>query len=669
MRCVRIVRCVPVVAVAACLAGGVARAADWDRRLAEAFDPRLATIEREISTARQRLEALPRIPVDDQGGSGGFALLSPQRIPDPARPSTITVRWSADERIEAVALVPARRYDARGLDPQFGMPDAFTVELIDAAGTVVARVAEEQETRAHPARAGHPFLYRIDAPVNASGMVIRAQRLSESKDVDGLHAHAWSEVFAYACDRNIALGAEVSGSGGTPPTSPWQWRADYLTDGQTPLGLPELSSPDHRNVGWMSDSRSNPDDAVSLLVDFKESVEADRIRLIPAGKPTSDLPSGFGFPERIVVEMSDGGGAWRNVAAADLRNPGHNPVEIALKEGRGTRLRLVATGLWKAFETYPAFFALSEIEVLGGDRNFAAGLPVRSPDDTPGIIAPGGRYWSLASLSDGHGPDGRLVPVREWIGLLDESLIRSKQIHDGRVAAEAVVAGWRRIALSLLVLLGAAGAVAVVILPVRYRARARLEVESVRDRIAGDLHDEVGSNLGSIQMLADLAEARSGSSDEMKRIQRIAAETVSAVRDIVWLLRPGGQHRIATIEHLRETTSIMLESLDWRFDADDAAWEAELTEERTRHLFLFFREALHNILRHSGATRVEIAVRCGDDHLVLSVADNGCGIEAERMDRPATLSALRKRAAAMQATFKVDTASGQGVRLVLEIPR
>lgn len=669
MRCVGLVRCVTEVAVALALAGGMAHAADWDRRLADVLDPRLAAIESGIAAAGQRLEALPRIPVDDQGGSGGFALLGLQRVPDPARPSTITVRWLAPVLVDAVVLVPARRYDARGLDPQFGMPDAFTVELIDAAGTVVARIAEEQETRAHPTRAGHPFLYRIDVPVNASGMVIRAQSLSESKDVDGLHAHAWSEVFAFAGDRNIALGAEVSGSGGTPPTSPWQWRADYLTDGQTPLGLPELPSPGHRNVGWMSDGRSNPEDAVSVLIDFKERVEADHIRLIPAGKPTSDLPSGFGFPERIVVEMSDGGGPWRNVASADLRNPGHNPVDIALQEGRGTRLRLVATGLWKAFETYPAFFALSEIEVIGKGRNFAAGLPVRSPDDAPGIIGPGGRYWSLASLSDGHGPDGRLVPVREWIGLLDESLTRSKQIHDGRVAAEAVVAGWRRIVLSLLVLLGTAGAVAVVILPVRYRVRARREVESVRDRIAGDLHDEVGSNLGSIQMLADLAEARSGTSDEMKRIQRIAAETVSAVRDIVWLLRPGGQHRIATIEHLRETTSIMLESLDWRFDADDAAWEVELTEERTRHLFLFYREALHNILRHSGATGVEIAIRCGDNHLVLSIADNGCGIEDERMGRPATLSALRKRAAAMQAAFVVEAAPGEGVRLVLEIPR
>jgi signal transduction histidine kinase len=652
------------------LAGPVC-AADWDRQLAETLDPRLAAIRRDIEAAGQRLESLPRIPVDDQGGSGGFALLHSERVPDPARPSTITVRWPRESRIDEIALVPARRYDARGLDPQFGLPDAFTVDLMDAHGNIVARVADEKQVCIHPVRTGHPFVYRLDQPVLASALVVRAMALGPSSDGDAEYAHAWSEVFAFEGERNVAAGADVTGAGGSPPAAPWQWRADYLTDGQTPLGLPEVPSPGHRNVGWISEGRGDPNQAVSLLLDFKQSVSPNLVRLMPAGRPSNDLPSGFGFPRRISVEMFDDSadGSWRDLASLDLRNPGHNPVDIALQPARGSRMRVVATGLWKAFETYPAFFALSEIEVIENGRNLAAGIPVRSPDDSPGIIAPGGRFWSLSSLSDGHGPDGRLVPVREWLGLLDESLKQAVLIHEGRHQSDAIIAGWRQTSLAVLGLLGIAGAIAVVALPVRYRARARREVELVRDRIAGDLHDEVGSNLGSIQMLADLAEARSGASDEMKRIQRIAAETVSAVRDIVWLLRPGGQHRIATVEHLRETTSIMLESLDWHFHADDPAWDTELSEERTRHLFLFFREALHNILRHSGATRVEVGIRCDHDHLMISIADNGSGIESARMERPATLSALRKRAAAMQAGFEVETTPGQGVRLALQVPR
>ena len=64
-----------------------------------------------------------------------------------------------------VALVPTRRYDAKGLDAQYGMPDAFTVELIDAKGEVVARVARERNARSNPVRRGHPFVYQVSPPV------------------------------------------------------------------------------------------------------------------------------------------------------------------------------------------------------------------------------------------------------------------------------------------------------------------------------------------------------------------------------------------------------------------------------------------------------------------------------------------------------------------------
>jgi signal transduction histidine kinase len=216
--------------------------------------------------------------------------------------------------------------------------------------------------------------------------------------------------------------------------------------------------------------------------------------------------------------------------------------------------------------------------------------------------------------------------------------------------------------------MGLAGAFVIIALPIRYRIHANRELLKVRERIAGDLHDEVGSNLGSIQMFADLAESRSGPSDELKRIQRIAAETVSAVRDIVWLLRPGGDHRIATVEHLRETSSIMLESMDWKFTANDEAWDLELPEESNRDLFLYFREALHNILRHSKAAHVEIHAEKHDAQFRLIIRDDGCGIPPEKLERTATLRALRQRTDALGGELKVDSNPATGTGLELKVP-
>ena len=647
--------------------------APWDERLAAAFSGRLKEIDKELAGLAPQLEGLPRIPIDDQGGTGGYAGVYPTAAPTGDSKCAVEVRWANDAVVDLVALVPARRYDAKGLDPQYGLPAAFTVELINAAGEVVASVARERDTRANPVRKGHPFVYQVSPPVAAAGVRITGDRLSPDSEGEGTFVQAWAEVMAFAGTRNVARGGEVRSLGGSNPSASWDWSPAFLVDEQVPLGLPEVQAEEHANIGWLSEGRAKANDAVSLYVDLGESVAMDAVRLIPAKKPTSDLPSGFGFPRKFEISISETGepgdkGQWSVLAKRELGNPGHNPVEVGFAETRGRYVRVEATELWKAFEGFPAFFALSEVEILAGDKDLALGKSVRSPDGMQPIFAPGGRSWTPAALSDGFGPDGRLVSTREWMLELDQRLRLETRRHDLQAEAARLVSGWRRTGQTGLVILVLAGAFLIIALPIRYRLHANRELLKVRERIAGDLHDEVGSNLGSIQMIADLAEGRAGPSDELKRIQRIAAETVSAVRDIVWLLRPEGDHRIATVEHLRETSSIMLETLEWKFSADEEAWQVELPEEATRHLFLFFREALHNIIRHAKATKVEIRVEKTAGQFRLSITDDGMGIDPTRLERPATLRALRQRTEALGAELKVDSSPESGTRLALTVP-
>jgi len=645
----------------------------WDERLARTFSDRLAEMDKELAEIGPQLEQLPRIPIDDQGGTGGYASIHTHAVPAHDARCAVEVRWAATADVDLVALVPARRYDARGLDAEYGLPDAFTVELVDAKGEVLACVARERNARSHPVRRGHPFVYPVSPPVAAAGLRISADLLVADADGEGSFVHAWAEAFVFEGEHNIAQGAEVRNFGGAAPSAPWHWNNAFLVDGQTPLGLPEIPAGEHRNIGWLSQGRANAHAAASLTVDLGESFEVDSVRLLPAKRPTSDLPSGFGFPRKLVISVADTSDfpdPTRDsmVAERDLRNPGHNPVVIPFAAHRGRYVRIEATELWKAFESYPAFFALSEVEVLAGDKNVALGKVARSPDGMPNLFATGGAYWSSAALTDGFGPDGKLVPTREWLMQLDRRLQLETRRHDLRVETDHLVSQWRNAGLAGLTLLGLAGAFLTIVLPIRYRIHANRELLKVRERIAGDLHDEVGSNLGSIQMFADLAEGRSGPSDDLKRIQRIAAETVSAVRDIVWLLRPQGDHRIGTIEHLRETSSIMLESLDWHFGANEAAWQVELPEEDTRHLFLFFREALHNIMRHARASKVDVQLAVTAGQFQLTISDDGVGIAPERLERPATLHALRQRSEALGATLAIESQPGVGTRLRLSVP-
>jgi signal transduction histidine kinase len=642
----------------------------WDERLAQMFSGRLKGIEKELSELAPQIANLPSIPIADQGGTGGFASIHSAAVPTRDSRFSAEIRWPASAKVDLVALVPTRRYNAQGLDPQYGLPDSFTVELIGQDGGKVLLVAKERGVEKNPMRRGHPFVYQVSPPVEAAGIRISADLLKPDLESEDAFVHAWAEVFVFEGERNVARGGEVRSLSGSALSAPWHWNNAFLVDGQTPLGLPEKPAGQTRNVGWISEGRQNANEAMSLIVDLGTPEMVDTVRLLPAKKPTSDLPSGFGFPRKLVVSVSDSDepGKWTVVAERDMPNPGHNPVDIPFTETRARFVKVEATKLWKAFEIYPAFFALSEVEVLSDFKNLAVGKKVSSSGGMMNLIGQGGRSWTLAALSDGCGPDGLLVSVREWLGLLDQRLRLETRRHVLDAEAKNLLSDWRRTRLSGLTILGLIGAILIIVLPIRYRIHAKRELTKVRERIAGDLHDEVGSNLGSIQMFADLAEGRSNPSAELKRIQRIAAETVSAVRDIVWLLRPQGDHRIGTVEHLRETSSIMLEALQWNFSANEKAWEFELPDEATRHLFLYFREALHNISRHAKSSKVDIRVETRADRFQLVIADDGVGIDPERLMRKATLRALRQRVQALDANLQVDTAPGEGTRLTLTIP-
>lgn len=645
--------------------------AGWDGKLAERYSGRFGEIQKQIKELTPKLKGLPAIPIDDQGGTGGYASYHQRATPQAGEaPFSVEILFQEAAAADLIALVPARRYDAKGLDPQYGIPKNFSVDLIDQTGKVILHVADEKDTHLNPVRRGHPFVYQIANPVPAAGLRISTTRLGQNDPEEGIHVHAWSEAMVFQGSRNVALGGTVRSSAGSPPPASWYWDPAFLVDGQTPLGLPEIPSTDHAEMGWMSEPKASANEPANLIVDLGQTSDFNALFLVPAKRPTSDLPSGFGFPRKLVVSVRQESDPeeWTVVAQRDLPNPGHNPVRVSFERTSARYVKVEAAQLWKAIENYPAFFALSEVEVLAGDENIALGKRVQSPSGMLDMIGPGGRFWNSASLSDGFGPDGKLVTTREWLLKLDERLKLETLRYDLQAEAAELTRDWSNTAKIFLALLGFAAAVVIIVLPIRYRIHSTRQVIKIRERIAGDLHDEVGSNLGSIQMFADLAEGRSGPSDELKRIQRIAAETVSAVRDIVWLLRPTGDHQIGTLEHLRETSSIMLESLDWKFSADEHAWHIELPEETNRDLFLFFREALHNILRHSKATSVEIRADKTATHLQLVISDNGVGIPPERMERPATLRALRQRTESLAGNLEVESKSEAGTRLVLTLP-
>ncbi|MCX6629070.1 MAG: histidine kinase [Candidatus Solibacter sp.] len=208
----------------------------------------------------------------------------------------------------------------------------------------------------------------------------------------------------------------------------------------------------------------------------------------------------------------------------------------------------------------------------------------------------------------------------------------------------------------------------------RYRLTRLLELERVRTRIATDLHDDIGSSLSQIAILSEVASrlvdpAHVKLAEPLADIAGISRELVDSMSDIVWAIDPERDHVDDLIHRMRRFASDVLSARDIRLKFQSPAEEQELQmgADPRRQIFLTFKEAIHNVLRHSGATEVSVDSRVEHGWLHLRVADNGGGFNVDRDYDGHGLRSMRERA--REAGGRVEIQSGPGgTSLTLRVP-
>jgi signal transduction histidine kinase len=216
----------------------------------------------------------------------------------------------------------------------------------------------------------------------------------------------------------------------------------------------------------------------------------------------------------------------------------------------------------------------------------------------------------------------------------------------------------------------------------RYRVRQLVAVERVRTRIASDLHDDIGSSLSQIAILSEVVRARVAPApaeitDPIERIGSLSRESVDAMGDIVWAIDPQQGTPTQLSQRMRRLASDLLppRGMQLQFTSTDEA-HARLGMETRREVFLIFKEALHNILRHSAAGEVTIALTIDRRALRLSIADDGAGFDVaayasapeEGQRQGQGLRSIRRRAEAIGGRVDVSSAPGRGTSIVVEVP-
>jgi signal transduction histidine kinase len=208
----------------------------------------------------------------------------------------------------------------------------------------------------------------------------------------------------------------------------------------------------------------------------------------------------------------------------------------------------------------------------------------------------------------------------------------------------------------------------------RQRKEAELlrAAEQERSRIARDLHDDLGSSLTEISLLAGLGFNHTTDHAANERFGEIAGKSRALVNNldaIVWAADPEEDVMESFADYLTSHARVFLESsgLACRFKVPIDLPAMKLGG-RVRHdLFLAVKETLNNVVRHAQATEVEFGLQLAGSNLELIVADNGRGFDPQDVSRGNGLNNLRSRLAGIGGLCLVDSRPGQGTRVKLSL--
>jgi signal transduction histidine kinase len=618
----------------------------------------LKRLEMERADLEAQRSGLPELPLFEQEQSVGMYIggaFSPETS------HSMQVDLGGIQDLDAVALVPAYVASkwAYGFPLRYRVEASMTEDFVESL-TIVDRSARDQEPPRGP-------VYIPTKTLRCRYVRVTATRLAAHPLNPRRSLFCLGELLVFSGGRNVALRCRVTapGSAESPPT----WSLGYVVDGSTALGLAMRSDEVRGRNGWHSGISRKQDTFKWVQVDLGESRKVEEVRLVPA-RPSDFLErAGFGFPLQFRVEVSERpdfeqGAVVFETGAGDFVNPGGNEVGFPGCGLEGRYVRVAATKLWERHEDF--VFALAELEVVSAGRNVARGRTVTSLDETVTGA------WKAEFLVDGRGSSGLLLDSQKWLeevarrveveGALrrvEGSLVEARRVEDGRT--KALLVG---------LLAGVVALGGVVVGAVLWRARrVRLSAErALRDQIARDLHDEIGSSLGSIVLMSERA-IRKADVAALEEIGQLATDAAASMRGILWMVREAGVPTLGDLrETLRTNAAQMLGGREWVWEGSVGEGECRKPLPFHRDVFLFFKEALHNVVRHSGATHVWIWFGIERGVLKLGVRDDGKGFDPRGDFGGSGIANMRHRAEQLGATLQMEAAPGSGAQVWMEVP-
>ncbi|MBC8047264.1 MAG: hypothetical protein H7Y00_10740 [Fimbriimonadaceae bacterium] len=231
---------------------------------------------------------------------------------------------------------------------------------------------------------------------------------------------------------------------------------------------------------------------------------------------------------------------------------------------------------------------------------------------------------------------------------------------------------WRQWWFYVLCAICAAGIIYAI---VRYRENQLMQIQHIRNKIANDLHDDVGSTLSTINLYSEVAKMKSDPDNKylktiLDKISNTSLEMQENMNHIVWSLQP----RNDTFEQMMlRMKSFALENMQAKnvrteFFIDEKLNDLKLSSDRRKDLFLIYKESIHNIIKYANCTDVKIHFNKNKDAIEMKIEDNGSGFNLKEKFSGNGLHTMKERSKALNGNLHMHSETGKGTTVLLEFP-
>ncbi|OOQ59649.1 sensor histidine kinase [Mucilaginibacter pedocola] len=240
---------------------------------------------------------------------------------------------------------------------------------------------------------------------------------------------------------------------------------------------------------------------------------------------------------------------------------------------------------------------------------------------------------------------------------------------------------WRSTAFKLALTLAAALAIFygyVIMLRKRLALKRAFDTQqqlilSERQRIASEMHDDIGPGVFAIQNLANKAIKHENAAPELHQIKTQVVELSAKIHDVIWSTNVGNDNLEMLLYYIHVQIEKLLEPTEIVFDSElpDEIPAIKITVQSRRTVYLLVKEIVHNAIKHSQATTIQLRTIIEGDKLLIAVNDNGVGIDAAQAPTKGDghgmgLGNMRSRVEKLNGELSIQ--NNHGAHISIKIP-